>query len=168
MTTERFYGVYRGSVESDIDPLMRGRVQVKVPRVFGDGRLAWAEPCVSFAGSGVGAFAIPQKDASVWVMFEGGDPDYPVLAGGFWQLGESPAPPPGLPQVKVFKTDSVTVTVSDLPGVGGVTVEVGPPAVAVPMTLVMDAKGITLSCGNAKVALDPVKVSVNNGALEVI
>ena len=40
----RFYGVYRGTVESNVDPLLRGRVQVSVPEVFGDGRLAWAEP----------------------------------------------------------------------------------------------------------------------------
>ena len=163
--TREFFGLYRGSVAANIDPLLRGRVQVSVPAVFGDGRLAWAEPCVPFAGNSVGGFALPPVGAAAWVQFEGGDPDYPVIAGCFWQTGESPAP--GLPEVKMFKSDGITVTVSDVPGAGGVTVEVGPPAVPVPMKLVMGPDGIELSTGASSVVLDGTKVSVNGGALDV-
>ena len=72
--------------------MLRGRVQVSVPEVFNDGRLAWAEPCVPYAGNQVGHFALPPVGASAWVQFERGDPDYPVIAGCQWQAGESPAP----------------------------------------------------------------------------
>jgi len=60
------------------------------------------------------------------------------------------------------------MTLSDLPGVGGLTIEVNPPAVATPLKLVFDASGIELSNGAASVKLTPASVSVNNGALEVI
>jgi Type VI secretion system/phage-baseplate injector OB domain len=52
--------------------------------------------------------------ANVWVECEGGDPNYPIWSGCFWGIGEMPA----VPQVKVFKTDGITLTLNDLPGVG--------------------------------------------------
>ncbi len=161
-----FFGIYRGRVEANLDPMTRGRVQVSVPAVLGDGRLAWAEPCAPYAGGQVGLATVPPVGTSVWVQFEGGDPDYPILVGCFWESGESPAP--GLPDVQVFATDGVTVTASSVPGAGGLTIEVGAPAVATPIRLVMGSSGIELSMGASTITLDGVKVSVNNGALEVM
>jgi len=166
MTGARFYGKYRGTVESNVDPLVRGRVQVSVPAVLGDGRLAWAEPCVPYAGSGVGIFTVPPVGAAAWVEFEGGDPDYAILAGVLWGAGEAPGP--GLPAVHVWKTEAVTITLSDVPGAGGLTIEVAAPAVSVPMKLAATAGGIELSMGSSSVKLTAASVSVNNGALEVI
>ena len=68
----------------------------------------------------------------------------------------------------MLKTDGVTLTISDLPGSGGLTLEVSPPLVAAPMTVKMSAAGIELTNGNAHVALSAVSVSINNGALEVM
>ena len=99
------------------------------------------------------------------MQFERGDPDYPVLIGCLWQNGQSPAP--GLPEVKVLATDAIKVTLSDVPGGGGLTVEVGPPAVPMAMKLVFGPAGIELSSGSSSVVLDGVKVSLNNGALDV-
>ena len=70
--------------------------------------------------------------------------------------------------MKVIKTGSITLTLSDLPGIGGFTLEVNPPAVATPLKMVFDASGIELSNGAASVKLTPASVSINNGALEVI
>ncbi|GAA2758333.1 phage baseplate assembly protein V [Actinopolymorpha rutila] len=162
-----FYGKYRGTVALNIDPLMRGRVQVKVPAVFGDGQLSWAEVCVPYAGDGVGIFAVPPQGAGVWVEFEGGDPQKPIVSGCFWNAGQAPASP-AVPQVKVWKTDAVSITLSDLPGAGGLTIEVGPPAAPVAMKLAMTASGIELSVGASKIELSPASVKVNGGALEVI
>lgn len=162
-----FYGKYRGTVANNIDPMQQGRIQVRVPAVLGDGQLSWALPCVPYAGSGVGFFAIPPVGANVWVEFEGGDPNVPIWTGCFWGVGEVPALP-ALPQMKVWKTDAITLTLSDLPGIGGVTLEVNPPAVPIPLKLVFDASGIALTNSAASVKLTPVSVSVNDGALEVI
>jgi hypothetical protein len=164
---ERFYGKYRGKVENNLDPLQLGRLQVSCPAVYGEDTTSWAMPCVPFAGSQVGFFALPPKDANVWVEFEAGDPDYPIWSGCFWGLGEVPAQP-ALEQMHVIKTGSITLTLSDLPGVGGFTLEVNPPAVATPLKLVFNAAGIELSNGAAKVKLTPASVSINDGALEVI
>jgi len=162
-----FFGKYRGKCMNNIDPMQMGRIQVSVPAVLGEGRLSWAMPCAPYAGPGVGLFAIPPVDANVWVEFEGGNPDYPIWGGCFWGAGEVPALP-ALAEIKVFKTDGVTLTLSDLPGVGGFTLEVGPPVVPTPLKLVFDVSGIELSNSAASVKLTPVSVSVNNGALEVI
>jgi hypothetical protein len=162
-----FFGKYRGKVENNIDPMLQGRVQVSVPAVLGDGTLAWAMPCAPYAGSGKGFFSVPPVGANVWVEFEAGNQDYPIWAGCFWGTGEAPDPL-AIPQNKVFKTDGITMTLSDLPGAGGFTLEVGPPAVPVPMKMVFNAAGIEISHGAASVKLTPASVSLNNGALEVI
>ncbi|HEX2049881.1 MAG TPA: phage baseplate assembly protein V [Actinomycetota bacterium] len=162
-----FYGKYRGKVENNVDPMLLGRVQVSVPAVLGDGRMSWAMPCAPYGGAGVGLFAVPPVGANVWVEFEAGDSDYPIYSGCFWAIGEVPAQP-ALPQVKVWKTDAITITVSDLPGAGGVTMEVNPPAVATPLKLSLTSAGIEITNGGASVKLSPVSVSLNNGALEVI
>jgi hypothetical protein len=178
-----FYGKYRGKVENNLDPLQLGRLQVSCPAVLGDGRLSWAMPCVPYAGPGVGFFAIPPLGANVWVEFEGGDPDYPIWGGCFWSTGQVPAKP-ALAETKVFKTEGVTLKISDLPGGGGFTLEVSPPAVAIPLTLVFNSEGveiastpasvklslsgIDLTIGAASVKLTPASVNINNGALEVI
>jgi hypothetical protein len=167
MNGERFYGKYRGKVENNIDPMLLGRVQVSVPAVLGEGRLSWAMPCVPFAGAQVGLFVVPPVGANVWVEFEAGDPDYPIWAGCFWAAGEVPASP-AVPQMKVLKTDGITLTLSDLPGAGGLTLEVNPPVVATPLKMVFNASGIELTNGAASVKLTPASVSLNNGALEVI
>ena len=167
MITNPRHGKYRGKVENNIDPMMLGRVQVSAPAVLGDGSLSWAMPCVPYAGSGVGLWAVPPVGANVWVEFEGGDTDYPIYSGCFWGVGESPATPP-IPQMKMLKTDGVTIKMSDLPGAGGLTIEVSPPVVATPLKLAFSASGIELSNGAASVKLTPASVSVNNGALEVI
>lgn len=164
--SERF-GKYRGKVENNVDPMMMGRVQISVPAVLGEGSLSWAMPCAPFGGPGVGLFTVPPTGANVWVEFEGGDTDYPIYTGCFWGINEAPATP-AIPLMKVFKTDAITLTFSDVPGAGGVTLEVNPPAVATPLKLSFSSAGIEMSNGGASVKLSPVSVSLNNGALEVI
>ena len=163
----QYFGKYRGKVENNIDPMLLGRVQVSAPAVLGEGKLSWAMPCLPYAGSGVGLFVVPPVGANVWVEFEGGDTDYPIWSGCFWGVGEVPATP-AIPTMKVLKTDGITLTMSDLPGAGGFTLEVNPPVVATPLKLAFTSAGIEMTNGAASVKLTPASVSVNNGALEVI
>jgi uncharacterized protein involved in type VI secretion and phage assembly len=160
--TRQFYGKYRGKVENNVDPLQQGRVQISVPSVLGQGRLSWAMPCVPYAGPGVGFFAIPPVGANVWVEFEGGDPNYPIWSGAFWGTGEAPIAP-ALAETKVFKTDTITLKLDDLPGVGGVTIET-----ALGMKITITAMGIEINNGQGgSIKLTGPQVSVNDGALEV-
>jgi uncharacterized protein involved in type VI secretion and phage assembly len=158
---KRYYGKYRGTVEDNVDPLLSGRIRVRVPSVLGKGRLSWAMPCAPYAGRGVGLFAIPPKGANVWVEFEGGDTDNPIWSGCFWAPGEFP-PQLAVPQVKVFKTDNTTLTLSDLPGVGGITLETKDGK-----KIKMSAVSIEITSGTWSVKLTPKCVSINDGALEV-
>ena len=158
-----FFGKYRGTVANNIDPQQMGRVQVNVPSVLGGGSLSWAMPCVPYAGPGVGFFAIPPNGANIWVEFEGGNPDYPIWSGCFWGLGEVPAIP-AIAEMKVFKTDACTLTLNDIPGIGGVTIETSSG-----MKIVLTATGLEINNGQGGVIkMTGPQVSVNNGALEVI
>lgn len=158
----QFFGKYRGKVENNIDPLQQGRVQVSVPAVLGDGRLSWAMPCVPFAGNSVGLFLVPPTGANVWVEFEGGDPDYPIWSGCFWAPGEVPASP-ALAEMKVWKTATATITINDVPGAGGITIETITGA-----RIAISATGIEIVNGQgASIKLTGPQISLNDGALEV-
>jgi len=154
-----YFGKYRGKVENNIDPLQLGRIQVSAPAVLGSGTLSWAMPCTPYAGNGVGLFLIPPTGANVWVEFEGGDPDYPIWAGCFWGTGEVPAAP-AVAEMKVLKTDSIKLVLSDLAGGGGVTLEVASPAVGMPSKVVIDSNGITVehSPGSIKMTQNNIEI----------
>ncbi len=163
----QFFGKYRGKVSNNVDPMQLGRIQVTVPEVLGDGRLSWALPCVPFAGPGVGFFALPPVGANVWVELEGGDPDFPIWSGCFWDVGQVPAHP-ATPQMTVLKTEGITLQLSDVPGGGGLTLEVKPPAVAIPLKMTFTSSGIEILNGKNSIKLTAASVNINDGALEVI
>lgn len=141
-----FYGKYRGKVLFNIDPLMLGRIIASVPAVSGS-LLNWAMPCVPYAGPQVGFYAIPPIGANVWIEFEGGDPKYPIWTGCFWSEGETPitAAGPPEPMVKVFKTETITLILNDLPEVGGFTVLCTPPSVATPLSMTFNSIGVEIN-----------------------
>lgn len=162
MSQQAFYGKYRGVVADNRDPLMLGRIKARVPDIYGDEDSGWALPSTPYAGDGVGLFAVPPTDASVWIEFEHGDPDYPIWTGCFWAQGELPVTP-AAPEKKVLKTDVGTITLDDTPGAGGITIET-----QAGMKIVMNTTGIEITDGQGgSIKLSGPQVSVNNGALEV-
>ena len=74
-------GVFRGVCVTSADPAGRGRLRALVPQAFGDTttETGWALPCVA-AGSNLEK-GVPVSGQGVWIMFEGGDTDYPVWLG---------------------------------------------------------------------------------------
>jgi hypothetical protein len=97
------------------------------------------------------------------VEFEEGDITRPpIWSGCFWGIGEVPAMPP-IAEMKVIKTDTGTITINDLPGVGGITIETNYGAkIAITML------GIEISNGLGSIKIEGPKVSINGTALEVI
>lgn len=156
-----FYGKYRGVVTDNQDPLMLGRLKAKVPDIFGEQDSGWALPALPYAGNQVGLFLLPPVNASIWVEFESGNPEYPIWTGCFWASGEVPAAP-ALPEIKMLKTDVGTLTLDDTPGTGGITLET-----TAGMQIKLTATGIEITNGQGSIQIQGPQVSVNNGALEV-
>ena len=159
-----FFGKYRGLVMNNVDPRKQGRLQVSCPEVMGANVLNWAMPCVPFAGPLEGFLMLPQIGSNVWVEFEAGDPDLPIWAGCFWGPGQSP-PNVLSPTTRTIKTLTMELTLDDALGL---TLSVLPPTVPAPAAVRINAAGVEISMGAAVIRLDPAKVSINNGALEVI
>jgi len=116
----KYYGVYRGTVLNNVDPMQIGRIQVIVPDTGGLTPSTWAMPCVPFAGKQSGVFVVPAIGSGVWVQFENGDPDYPVWTGGWWGLAaEVPlaalAGNPADPNIVIQSLLQQAIIVSDMP-----------------------------------------------------
>ncbi|HKE93603.1 MAG TPA: phage baseplate assembly protein V [Povalibacter sp.] len=163
----QFYGKYRGTVTDIQDPLMTGRVRAKVPDVLGDQESGWAMPCLPFAGSGMGFFALPKVGAGVWIEFEHGDPDYPIWAG-CWigSLAEAPSELLAPPYKKVvLKTEGGhSIILDDTPGIGGITLQTSGG-----QKIVMNATSIEIDNGmGGTIKMTGPQVSINSGALEVV
>lgn len=75
----RFYGLYRAVVFANNDPLGQGRLRLRVPQVLGSQVTDWAwvrnTPGVTVDPPAVGH--------GIWVLFESGDPSFPVVVGTF-------------------------------------------------------------------------------------
>lgn len=161
MTT--YFGKYRGSVTNNIDPEARGRLMVQVPSVLGSGSLNWAEPCVPYAGKGLGFLFLPPNGANVWVEFEAGDSQRPIWTGCFWGPGEA-APLLSVPEHKILKTDGFELSIFEVQGAPGAKVEI---KVAPNNKISMDPTQIIITNGASTITLMGPSVKINNGALEV-
>lgn len=89
----RFYGIYAGRVVDNKDPQERGRVLATCPaiNVFEESDVSeamWMVPCMNGLGTTpdgqtTGVFHPPEVGTNVWIVFQSGDPGYPVYMGGF-------------------------------------------------------------------------------------
>ena len=127
-----FYGMYRGKVTDNEDPLIRGRIRAQVPAIS-DKPLTWAEPCTPYAGPKVGWYAIPPVGANVWIEFERGDSDYPIWSGCFWGCAPTGVTRGGPSSSAVCAPAQATRSVPCRPCSGGARVASRPPSMATPV-----------------------------------
>ncbi len=167
---KRYFGIYRGTVVNNVDPLQIGRIMAIVPDVGGITPSTWAMPCVPLAGKQMGTFMVPQIGAGVWIQFEAGDPDRPVWSGGWWgNAAEVPALAlagvPGDPNIVLQTTLQNSIVISDLPGpTGGIMLKSTTGA-----TIIVNDTGIYIQNGKgASIVMTGPTVTVNAGALVVV
>jgi hypothetical protein len=171
--TTRYYGKYRGYVVNNIDPDRMGRLQISCAQVLGLSMTSWAMPCVPFAGAalpdraGEGFFMLPSIGSNLWIEFEAGDPERPIWTGCFWDKGGVPDSAT-LPTIRTIRAGGAELVLDSTPGIGGVSLKVGPPTVAVPCELKLSTNAIEIKIGAASIKLDPVRILLNDGALEVM
>lgn len=168
-----YFGKYRATVINNIDPEMRGRLQVMVPDVLGMVPTTWAEACTPLAGPTgppMGFYIVPPIGAGVWVEFEAGNPDYPIWVGCRWGTASDipPLSKKGLPLSPpiVFQTiGQYSVVINDMPDpTGGIMLKSPTGA-----SIIVNDTGIYIQNGKgASLTMIGPTVSINNGALNVI
>jgi uncharacterized protein involved in type VI secretion and phage assembly len=169
-TGSKYFGVYRGTVVNNIDPLQMGRIMATVPDVGGVIPSTWAMPCVPIAGKQMGTFMVPQIGSGIFMQFEAGDPDRPVWIGGWWgNAAEVPALAlagvPGDPNIVIQTTLQNAIVVSDLPGpTGGIMLKSTTGA-----TIIVNDTGIYIQNGKgASIVMAGPSVTINEGALVIV
>lgn len=89
---DRYFGVYRAVVVDNNDPKNLGRIKVIIPQVSGENVTDWAwaiNPPKATVTTITPAETVPVVttspaiDAGVFVMFEAGDPNFPLWIGTF-------------------------------------------------------------------------------------
>ena len=75
------YGLYRGTVIDNVDPQKSSRVRIRLAGLAGGGAETWALPCLRPVGGDGGPPVLPRVGSTAWVMFEGGDVNFPVWLG---------------------------------------------------------------------------------------
>jgi uncharacterized protein involved in type VI secretion and phage assembly len=166
----KYYGIYRGTVANNIDPMQLGRIMAIVPDVGGITPSTWAMPAVPIAGKQMGTFMVPQIGSGVWIQFEAGDADRPVWTGGWWgNPAEVPALAltgvPGDSNIVLQSTLQNAIVISDLPGpLGGIMLKSTTGA-----TIIVNDTGIYIQNGKgASIVMAGPTVTINNGALVVV
>ena len=157
-TRSRFYGKYRGTV-TKVEAGKVPRIKAKVPAVLGDVETGWCMPCVPYAGDQAGIAFLPEKDAGVWIEFEGGDVSFPIWVGCYWHQNELPSRVK--PDVKVIQTKGGHQIVLDDKDHVITVVDSNNNKIT------LDRNGITIVRGSGKVLIQDGLVKVNDGAMEV-
>jgi uncharacterized protein involved in type VI secretion and phage assembly len=168
----QYFGKYRATVTNNTDPLMRGRLMLKVPDVPGFLASIWAEACVPLAGPAgppMGIYLVPPVGTGVWVEFEKGDPGLPVWVGCRWG-GSAEIPPlsgtglAGSPNIVIQSEGQHSIVISDLPGPGGGLILKSKTGASI----IINDTGIFIQNGKgAGIILEGPSVNINNGAFTV-
>jgi hypothetical protein len=113
---KRFYGVTTAQVINPLDPMMLGRVQVRLPFVDDFDLEPWARVSQPMAGMISGTYFIPNPGDTVLVAFEHGDVNAPYILGSLWTGFTPPPLPSPVPQIRQIRTPGGNqLTFMDIP-----------------------------------------------------
>lgn len=124
---DKLNGFYRGIVKDNKDPLCQGRVKVYVlgiyPSTFENypEKLPWAELSMPVFGGGyttkgvsveTGVSSVPRIGAPVWVFFEQGDQNFPIVA---FQINSGPGWISEHRRQHVIATENIKIVIDEEP-----------------------------------------------------
>jgi hypothetical protein len=170
---QKYSGLYKGVVVSNVDLLEFGRLLVRVEDVLGSDPCIWAEPATPVAGLASGVYAVPTVGSGVWIQFVNGDIDRAVWTG-FWRGGTTEVPPaakttpPGVPQLVLGTPGQNYLLLSDQPGPGG-SIKLQLHGPAGPYILLYEG-GVEIgaSAAGPVIKVTPAGIDLGNGALTVL
>ena len=181
-----FFGGHLALVEDLNDPASLSRVQVRVLSFdgpAGQNGPIWARVACPFAGDNRGAFLLPDVGDEVLVIFQNGDPRFPVIVGGLWNGSSSPPESisGGRNLKKVIRSkNGVKITLDDqdgqeqfiaeTPGGQKVTLKDGPGTITVEdsngNSIKLESAGVTITAAS-KVTINAAQVAVSAGMVTV-
>jgi uncharacterized protein involved in type VI secretion and phage assembly len=167
---KKYWGRYKGTVVSNIDPEQMGRILVQVPDVLGNDPCIWAESASPLAGAGMGLYFVPPMNSGVWIEFQQGDTDYAIWTG-CWRGAATDVPPlanaapPTIPPIVLGTQGQNAIVISDVPGpTGGILISSNSGAF-----ISISQAGITISNGKgAIITMIGTVVDINGGGLTVL
>jgi phage protein D len=111
-------GLVPGKVTQNVDTEHRGRVKVSYPLAGDDSESAWARCATPMAGSGTGAFFLPDKGDEVLVGFLSGQLGKPVVLGSLWNGDKHPPidHQDGTNALRVIKTKKLLISLDETAG----------------------------------------------------
>lgn len=173
----RYFGKYKGTVVNTLDPKNEGRVLVSVPEISAAPLLNWATVVTPIGGLQHGLFAPLMLNTKVYVEFESGDPDYPIVTGCIRQAA-SEVPRKAPPVNPMFNSLTLQtplqhgLVITDLPGPSG-GIQITTP---LQQKITLTNLGIELNNGmgasikliGPTIQIEAAQVNVNNGALTIV
>lgn len=87
---ERLYGVYPAVVREVNDPQNKGRIRVACSAIASDYVSDWIPVVQADAGSGYGAYFIPESEDQVIIAFLNGSPRSPIVLGSIYSASKPP------------------------------------------------------------------------------
>lgn len=174
---KRYYGKYRGTVVTNADPYLKGRIQALVT-VGGTPLPMWAEACTPLAGPLYGLYAVPPTGAGVWIEFEEGDLEKPIWSGCWWMDGEvtamlqpdlQPPDPVTSPQTIVLRVPTARIKLDTLTGTVTMETLVPPATPATPTGVKITPLGVEISFGPTRIIrITAAGVDINNTTLTIL
>lgn len=162
-TDQKIYGVVVGEVVDVLDPLLLGRVKVRVPAIDPLDDVGWARLATPMTGFLSGHYMPPTMGDEVLVAFEGGDVKAPVVIGSLWNAVHPPPFPSPLIGQRVIRTPEGSQLGFRMlpPAVTLTTPDMTPAATAFPpgITIASNAM-ITLQCGPTQLILTPAGLTI--------
>jgi phage baseplate assembly protein gpV len=152
----KIYGVVVGRVINVLDPLLLGRVQVRIPAIDALDLSPWARVATIGASMAAGVYWIPNIEDEVLVAFEQGDINAPYIVGSLWSAVMVPPLPSPVPQIRMIRT----------PVGNQILFTEAPPSITITtasmlQTITLTPAGIQIVAGTNIINMTPDGITIN-------